>query len=391
MTYGLDANPDTVYTANDLNRYGHVASSDELHEPSEYLCYDPDGNLTRSGKPTSNCEAKDGAWKYVWDSENRLISMYTGSDLGNPQSNDNWLEFAYDYMGRRVEKTYKVYASGWQVQEGYPIRFVYDGWNPVLVLKSDNSTKRKLTWGLDLSGTIQGAGGIGGLLAVVETQGTEVETDDDRYWFFYDANGNVGQIMDADNLSGDPAARYEYDPYGSVISSSGPYKDANPFRFSTKWFDDETGLGYWGYRYYSPRLGRWASTDPVAEPGWSVLSRSRESEAPRNLFLAMKNAPTDYFDAKGLKSCGRWTFDSDMGPTNNSERRMAGGGVECKYEKRRRWHRKCKSLCVFTVVQTCIQQFSKSPITRYYEDKQTCPPPPADGYGQPPLVSDCPS
>ncbi|NLE57781.1 MAG: RHS repeat-associated core domain-containing protein, partial [Planctomycetes bacterium] len=243
----------------------------------EYLCCDDDGNLTQSGKPTANCATADGAWRYVWDAENRLVGMHTG-DLNSPQPNDKWLEFKYDYMGRRVEKTYKIYSGGWQVQSGYPIRFVYDGWNPVLVLNGSNETVRKYTWGLDLSQSIHGAGGIGGLLAAVETKGTITPNDDEHYWYFYDANGNVGQVLDAtdvDNIT--IAAKYEYDPYGNLIASSGTYAEANPFRFSTKWFDDETGLCYYGYRYYSPRLGRWMSSDPAEEHG--------------NLYLFTSNCP----------------------------------------------------------------------------------------------------
>ena len=61
----------------------------------------------------------------------------------------------------------------------------------------DNTTARKYTWGLDLSGLsgdttsggIHGASGIGGLLACAETGGTYAGS----YWFFCDANGNVGQ------------------------------------------------------------------------------------------------------------------------------------------------------------------------------------------------------
>jgi RHS repeat-associated protein len=42
---------------------------------------------------------------------------------------------------------------------------------------------------------------------------------------------------------------------------------ANPFRFSTKFQDDETGLLYYGFRYYDPSTGRWNSADPVEENG----------------------------------------------------------------------------------------------------------------------------
>ena len=66
---------------------------------------------------------------------------------------------------------------------------------------------------------------------------------------------------------------------GNVITSSGSYADYNPMRFSTKWFDTEqavasqtgaigeTGLYYYGYRYYSPTLGRWINRDPIGELG----------------------------------------------------------------------------------------------------------------------------
>lgn len=202
-------------------------------------------------------------------------------------------------MGRRVEKTYKIYSGGWRVQSGYPIRFVYDGWNPVLVFKSDNSVKYKLTWGLDLSQSIHGAGGIGGLLACEEPQ---TVGDPKRYWFMYDANGNVGQVLDATDTSNITiAARYEYDPYGNPIPipqppGPGPQADLNPIRFSTKWFDDETDLGYWGYRYYSPRLGRWISRDPIGEKGGL------------NLLNYVRNHPCAYVDKLGL-----WLFCDAFG------------------------------------------------------------------------------
>ncbi len=139
-------------------------------------------------------------------------------------------------------------------------------------------------------------GQVGGLLAVWDSNHTPSDTSDDlTYIFFYDANGNVSQALDVEDLANwqslgltSPAdwhasrlaARYEYDPYGNltgpdingdgVFDSSddpGPYAFRNPFRFSTKYFDAETNLGYWGYRYYWPKLGRWLSRDPIGELG----------------------------------------------------------------------------------------------------------------------------
>jgi RHS repeat-associated protein len=60
-------------------------------------------------------------------------------------------------------------------------------------------------------------------------------------------------------------AQYKYGPFGEVIRASGPACGTNPFRFSTKYQDDETDLLYYGYRYYNASTGRWISRDPIGE------------------------------------------------------------------------------------------------------------------------------
>ena len=62
-------------------------------------------------------------------------------------------------------------------------------------------------------------------------------------------------------------AHYEYSPFGSLTKVSGNYAGNNPFRFSSEYFDEETGLVYYNYRYYNPELGRWISRDPIEEQG----------------------------------------------------------------------------------------------------------------------------
>ena len=61
-------------------------------------------------------------------------------------------------------------------------------------------------------------------------------------------------------------------PFGEVLRATGPMAKANPFRFSTKYQDDETDLLYYGYRYYSASTGRWLSRDPISEKGEQVCS-----------------------------------------------------------------------------------------------------------------------
>ncbi|HOC58217.1 MAG TPA: RHS repeat-associated core domain-containing protein [Verrucomicrobiota bacterium] len=68
---------------------------------------------------------------------------------------------------------------------------------------------------------------------------------------------------------------HKYGPFGEVIRATGPLAKANPFRFSTKYQDDETDLLYYGYRYYSASTGRWISRDPINELGHCVLTEER--------------------------------------------------------------------------------------------------------------------
>ena len=63
------------------------------------------------------------------------------------------------------------------------------------------------------------------------------------------------------------AASYEYSPYGELLRCQGSYAASNPFRWSTKWTDEETNLVYYGHRYYSSRLGRFINRDPISESG----------------------------------------------------------------------------------------------------------------------------
>ena len=62
---------------------------------------------------------------------------------------------------------------------------------------------------------------------------------------------------------------------------------ANPFRFSTKFTDDESGLLYYGYRYYNPGMGRWLSRDP------------RPEQLNDSLYCAVWNNPISYSDFLG--------------------------------------------------------------------------------------------
>lgn len=71
------------------------------------------------------------------------------------------------------------------------------------------------------------------------------------YYYVTDGNKNVTALLDA---SGNRVAEYVYAPFGQTVSATGSMAQINPFRFSSEFHDDETGLVYYNYRYYSPEL-----------------------------------------------------------------------------------------------------------------------------------------
>jgi RHS repeat-associated protein len=179
-------------------------------------------------------------------------------------------------------------------------RFVYDGWNMVGEMNSSLSLQRSYLWGLDLSGSEQGAGGVSGLIAVRQ------HSDSTSHFAAFDGNGDVGGLVGVSDgtTTGDGAitAVYEYGPFGEPLRTTGDYAKNNPFRFSTKFTDNESGLVYYGYRYYNQSTGRWLSRDPVEEQGFKTTFVNKKSTVldQVNLFFFVGNVPLSAIDADGL-------------------------------------------------------------------------------------------
>ena len=210
------------YTTNRLNQYTAVNAA----APT----YDDDGNMLTNG-----------SWSYAWNGENRLIRAIN-SATGKK------LEFDYDYMGRRIFK--KVYNG--ETLEKH-LSYVYDGYKLIEERDALNSNAliRSYVWqpevlDRDVPLTVYDA--------VAEK----------TYYYHSDANKNVTELSDE---NGEVIAHYEYSPFGSLTKTTGAYATSNPFRFSSEYFDEETGLVYYNYRYYNPELGRWISRDPIEEQG----------------------------------------------------------------------------------------------------------------------------
>jgi len=68
-----------------------------------------------------------------------------------------------DYQGRRIQKVVSTWnSSSSSYVEEYTDNYAYDGWNCLAILNSSLSLLNSFLWGSDLSGSMQGAGGVGG-------------------------------------------------------------------------------------------------------------------------------------------------------------------------------------------------------------------------------------
>jgi RHS repeat-associated protein len=200
--------------------------------------------------------------------------------------------------------------------------------------------KSSYAWGYDLSGTEQGAGGVGGLLFAklhsATAQPSSTTAQPSVLAPSYDGNGNITAWIDLG--SGNVQARYEYDAFGKVIlrEESKPNQPLPAFGFSTKYTDAETGLCYYGYRYYSPELGRWPNRDPLGDFSFREVQKRLHSTSPslfygsdaslRNLYAFVDNNPVGAIDILGLRrSKGECCSEAvSMGLAAGS-----GGGVIC--------------------------------------------------------------
>lgn len=209
------------------------------------------------------------------------------------------LTFAYDYAGRRIEK--KVVNLDTTATLSTK-RFIYRGWDLVAEIDGvSTGLVRSYVWGLDQHGRLSGANTPGSLLQITYYSGG---TPANSYLPTYDLSGNVTSLINAS--TGALAAIYEYDPFGNPLRNETPDPTVadNPFRYATKWRDEETGLYYYGHRYYDANHGRFINQDPIGETGGL------------NLYGFVGNNPVNLSDYLGWHSDqggGGWRGEEDWG------------------------------------------------------------------------------
>ena len=242
--------------------------------------YDANGNLIW-----------DGVKSYQYDAANELSQI---TALNQWQTT-----FVYDGLGRRRikrEASYQPSSNTYVVTN--EVHYVYDGMTVLQERDSNNNPLVTYTRGIDLSGRMQGAGGIGGLMARTDGTGTT--------FYHTDGSGNVTMLV---NSAGAMQAKYLYDPYGNTLGMWGTLAVGNTYRFSSKEIEPKSGIYYYGYRYYEPNLQRWLNRDPIGENGGL------------NLYAYVGNNPINYYDPLGLE----WQFTVGVGGTAGVGGFIGGG------------------------------------------------------------------
>jgi RHS repeat-associated protein len=245
--------------------------------------------------------------KYVYDDENRLIQWFHYQvSPASRSTGDQRTDFVYDGLGRlRKRLEYSLTCPGggeenlaqpggaqtdsggggdgclWSVPN--ETWYIYDGWRVIQERDGNNTPTVSYTRGTDLSGSLESAGGIGGLLA--RSSGYSGGNWTTHNFYFADGNGNITYML---NSSQAMVASYRYDPFGNMISSSGTLANANVYRFSTKEIHANSGMYYYLFRFYDPNLQRWINRDPILE--WGGI----------NLYSALFNSPPMFLDPFGL-------------------------------------------------------------------------------------------
>jgi RHS repeat-associated protein len=246
-THGRYADKSTAYTYNKLNQ---LISSDY---PYRRFRYDLDGNLIQGYTPAGRL------FTASYDPQNRLKTMEFTDQNGNVNTT------IYYYAGNVLIQV-KKYKNADLVSDS---RYIYDGFLTLQERDSDNLVINEYAWGLGNSG------GVGGLLHLNHWGA--------HYSYIYDGKANVTALLDSNYAV---AAAYKYDPFGRLMARTGTL--TQPYQFSTKPYDAQTGLSFYGYRFYSPVLGRWLNRDPVGEKGGF------------NLYGFVGNNPANRIDPYGL-------------------------------------------------------------------------------------------
>ena len=210
-----------------------------------------------AGNPTSILDA-DGIGKDLeWNADNQLRSIVDTKE-------GLFHLYAYDHTGERILKRYgtaqNAYYNGKDMGTLYDFGESYSAYvSPYFVESNNGYTKHYY------AGATRLVSKIGEGVYENESYTSYGDKEEDQYFYFQDHLGSSTYITD---LNGEIAQYAAYTPYGELFRE---YKDVTPYKFNGKELDTETGLYYYGARYYNPNTALWLGVDPLASkyPGVS--------------------------------------------------------------------------------------------------------------------------
>jgi RHS repeat-associated protein len=228
-----------------VSPYSYNSSNQLTSIPGTTYTYDNNGN-------TKTKTTAAGTTTYTWDYDNRLTQVALPGTAGT-------VTFKYDPFGRRVQKAFT------QGGNTTTTNYLYDG--PNLIEEMDNAGNVLARYANQMR---------------VDEPLTELRSGTTSY---YQQDG-LGSVTSLSNGAGMLANTYTFDSYGKLNTSTGTL--TNPFQYTGRESDQETGLYYYRARYYDPTIGRFTSEDPIGLQGGP------------NFYDYVGNDPVDFNDPRGL-------------------------------------------------------------------------------------------
>ena len=242
--------------------------------PPEAYTYDEVGNrLTKVPDTSPNTNE---TVVYGYDDENRLTSVLITAGNKTKQ-----LSFAYDPFGRRISKTLIKDEIGTDCTTPNvcprTTNYVYDGQNIILEYQNGSITAR-YTHGPNIDEPL-----------ALEKNGQT---------YYYHADG-LGSITGLSDTTGSIVQTYSYDSFGNMNQTG---TITQPYTYTAREYDTETGMYFYRARYYDAKVGRFVTKDPIGFAGGI------------NQYSYVKNNPLNYNDPSGeIQACKR-RFDVLAGP-----------------------------------------------------------------------------
>ena len=167
---------------------------------------------------------------------------------------------------------------------------------------------------------------------------------------FYHQDG-LGTVTDLTDSAGTTAKSYSYDAYGTIVDQTGTVEQ--PYTYTGREFDSESGLYYYRARYYDSNLGRFLQNDP-GEAG-----------------LYNKGLPRNPFDRSSQYAYGADSPISLIDPFGDTPQQPSGVGREgCDYydkvaaESKCKYHPYAKKFCLNPRLNTCFSFFTSDAVIK---------------------------